>query len=397
MPKTLSPARRELVSIVEERGRITFAEFMERVLYDPHWGYYTRLEKMGRWADYYTSPSAHPVFGALIATQLQRMWVLLGRPDRFTVVEVGAGNGILANDVLAYIETSMKDFRDSVQYVTVDRSHVPQTIDFVQHIITDGLPLRGVEGCIISNELLDAFPVNRFQVNSGQALEVYVSFDGTNFIEVLDKPSTPLIANYVDRIGENIPEGYCGEVNLNLAPWIEEVASGLDRGFVLTIDYGYARTEPDSYECSRGTVQAYHNHANVTDLYNHIGEQDITAHVDFTDVIEKGEQVGLTPIKICTQSRFLREAGLTEWLSQISRTSMPETTRMANIMAIRDLVKPDGLGYFKVLLQEKNTGVNEIPRENEPAPSQPPLLDTHHIPLMMARYPHLGWQPEEVV
>ena len=164
---------------------------MEAALYDPRGGYYTGA---GPDADYYTSPAAHPAFGALVAVQLSRMWDALGRPGCFTAVEMGAGGGLLARDVVSYARRAPTPFAGALRYVTVDRARPSQAVDAVRHVDASGMPVADVVGCVLSNELLDAFPVHRFEIQSGRVLEVYVVVRGGRFAEELDEPSTPELA-----------------------------------------------------------------------------------------------------------------------------------------------------------------------------------------------------------
>ena len=273
---------------IGERGRVTFAEFMEAALYDPRGGYYTGA---GPDVDYYTSPAAHPAFGALIAVQLSRMWEALGRPGCFTAVEMGAGGGLLARDVVSYARRALSPFAGALRYVTVDRARPSQAVDAVRHVVASRMPAADIVGCVLSNELLDAFPVHRFGIRGGRVLEVYVVVRGGRFAEELDEPSTPELAAYVERLGVELPEGFRGELNTGIAPWMADVAQALERGFVLTIDYGYVREEVEPVE--RGdTVQGYYRHTGGASPYDRVGEQDLTAHVDFTHVVEEGSPRG---------------------------------------------------------------------------------------------------------
>ena len=378
---------------IAERGRVTFAEFMEAALYDPRGGYYTGASPG---ADYYTSPAAHPAFGSLVAVQLARAWEALGRPGRFTAVEMGSGGGLLASDVVSYARRALGPFADALDYVTVDRARPARAVDAVRHVVASRMPFAGVVGCVLSNELVDAFPVRRFEVRDGRALEVYVVVRDGRLAEELDEPSTPELADYVETLGVELPEGFRGEMNTGIAPWMADVSAALERGFVLTIDYGYVRGERDPAGTG-DTVQGYYRHTGGASPYERVGEQDLTAHVDFTHVVEEGRRAGLRPVSLRSQARFLDELGLGVWLERMRREPMPESTRMANLVGMRDLVRPDGLGGFKVLLQAK--GDVNAERLDEAGPAQEglplPTLTTEHARLLEARYPHLAWQPDE--
>ena len=386
-------AERQIRDRIAERGRVTFAEFMEAALYDPRGGYYTGA---GPDADYYTSPAAHPAFGALVAVQLSRMWESLGRPGRYVAVEMGAGSGLLASDVVSYVRRALGPFADALSYVTVDRARPARAADGVRHVAASRMPVAGVVGCVLSNELLDAFPVRRFEMRGGRVLEVYVVVRGGRFVEELDAPSTPELAAHVERLGVELPEGFRGELSTGIAPWMADVAAALERGFVLTIDYGYVREELDSAD--RGdTVQGYYRHAGGASAYERVGEQDMTAHVDFTHVVEEGRGAGLRLLSLRSQARFLRDMGLEGLLARVRREPMSESPRMANLMAMRELVKPDGLGGFKVLVQAKGDVVVERLNEAGPASEELPLalLTEEHARLLEGRYPHVAWVPDD--
>ena len=366
---------------------------MEAALYDPRGGYYAGA---GPDADYYTSPAAHPAFGALIAVQLSRMWEALDRPGRFTAVEMGSGGGLLASDVVSYARRALGPFADALSYVTVDRARSGRAADGVRHVVASRMPLDGVVGCVLSNELLDAFPVRRFEVRGGRVLEVYVVVRDGRFAEELDEPSTPELAEYAEGLGVELPDGFRGEMNTGIAPWTAGVAGALERGFVLAVDYGYVRDELDP-AAPGDTVQGYYRHTGGASPYERVGEQDLTAHVDFTHVVEEGRRAGLQPLSLRSQARFLREMGLGAWLDRMRREPMPESRRLANLVGMRDLVKPDGLGGFKVLLQAKGDVAADRLDEAAPPPEELPLptLTPEHARLLEARYPHLAWQPDD--
>ena len=386
-------AEQHIRARIAERGRVAFAEFMEAALYDPRGGYYTGA---GPDADYYTSPAAHPAFGALVAVQLSRMWEALGRPGRFIAVEMGSGGGLLASDVVSYARRALGPFADALSYVTVDRARAARAIEGVRHVAASRMPFAGVVGCVLSNELVDAFPVRRFEVRDGRVLEVYVVVRDGRFAEELDEPSTPELAAHVDRLGVELPEGFRGEVNTGIAPWMADVSAALDRGFVLTVDYGYVRDELDPARPG-DTVQGYYRHTGGASAYDRVGEQDLTAHVDFTHVVEEGRRAGLRPLNLTSQAGFLDEMGLRGLLERVRREPMPESRRMANVMAMRELVNPDGLGGFKVLLQAKgDVAVERLEEAGLVSGDLPlPLLTEEHARLLEGRYPHVAWEPDD--
>ena len=244
-------AERVIRQRIRQQDRITFAEFMQTALYHPVDGYYTSEKPFGAAGDYYTSPAVHPAFGALLALQLYGMWCFLGQPSEFAVVEMGAGNGILARDITSFVTQLPDGFAESLTYICVDRyalRHAEEAsigpASRIEWLRAEALPLRGIVGCFISNELVDAFPVHRFQVADGNVLEIYVSLnDDGEFVEVLDKPSIPMIEERLSDLDSPLVDGHQGEVSPRVVPWLNEIARALTRGFAITIDYGYEAKE----------------------------------------------------------------------------------------------------------------------------------------------------------
>ena len=263
---------------------------MEVALYHPD-GYYSRRGRQEAQGDYYTSPVAHPAFGALICVQLHKMWKTLGRPSPFWVIEAGAGNSVLASDFLAFAASRFHDFADSVRYVTIDRAleaKIGETRQLLSCVRGSGLPFKGVVGCVLSNELIDAFPVHRFEISNGRPREIFVTIDSKgHFTERIGEPTTPLITERIAALDRKLPNGFRGEVNPSIRPWMSAVANSLERGYVLTIDYGYESAELYSDDRSRGTLQSYYRHTDGHSPYQRVGRQDMTAHVDFTALIDR--------------------------------------------------------------------------------------------------------------
>ena len=359
---------------------------MEIALYHPD-GYYSRRGRQGAQGDYYTSPVAHPVFGALICVQLHKMWKTLGRPSPFWVIEAGAGNSILASDFLAFAASRFHDFASSIRYVTIDRAleaKIGETRQLLSCVRGSGLPFKGVVGCILSNELLDAFPVHRFKIANGRPLEIFVTIDSKgHFIERIGEPTTALIADRIAALDRKLPNGFRGEVNPSIMPWMAEVADSLERGYVLTIDYGYEAAELYSDDRSRGTLQSYYRHTDGHSPYQRVGRQDMTAHVDFTALIEEGRATGLHPVFLTTQGEFLHSLGFGEMEKSARMSDWDREERAANVSAMRDLVNPNGLGRFKVLVQEKNTGIRSssdlLPDTEDLHDLRSPPMSSRHL------------------
>ncbi len=392
-----------IMSRIQNEGRITFARFMDMALYYPGTGYYTSgRERIGASGDFYTSPTTHPTFAALIALQLEQMWHLASAPDAFTVVEMGAGKGLLARDIIAYLPYLSSGFTTSLRYITVEHDQTPV---FIKPASGERVALENITGCLLSNEWLDAMPVHRVTVKNGRLRELYVSVVDGKLVEVSDELSTPELAERLRREGIRLPEGYTTEINLGVDRAMMQAGNMLDRGFVLTIDYGY--TAPERYDPSRrrGTLMTAYRHQPGTDPYVHIGEQDITAHVDFTHVILAGEGPGLRREGLASQGEFLRNLGLDIFVEALATKRLPYPEYLANRSAMLELARPDGFGNFKVLVQSKNvaggalyglTARNDLRhRLQAVVESMPvPLLGPEHIPLARGRQAGEGRGPE---
>ncbi len=356
-------AEAEIRRRISARGAITFAEFMEVALYHPDGGYYTSGERIGAGGDFYTSPAVHPAFGALLSVQLFQMWELLGRPTDFTVVETGAGNGLLCRDILTAAKGLDDDFASSLRYVCVDRRTSPGLeggFNNTYRIASDCTPLRAISGCILSNEMLDAMPVHQVTFRDGKLREFYVAVEGDGLVFTTGEPSSPLLAERFEALGVDLAEGQVAEVNLALDAWAADASRSLERGFVLAIDYG--RLAEDLYSPTqrfRGTLTTYHDHLQTDRPLERVGRQDMSTQVDFTSLGRAGAQAGLEVVGYTRQSEFLRNLGLNKLLKRpVEGGSRREVHQSATGM--RQLAKPGGLGDFKVMAFGKHTGLPEL-------------------------------------
>lgn len=386
----------EIHQHIAARGRITFAEFMEVALYNPGNGYYTSGERVGVSGDYYTSPSVHPAFGALLAVQLFQMWHLLGRPNPFTAVESGAGNGLLSRDIVNAAEGLPIPFRKALRYVCIDRrtaAGLEAGLNGASRIASGGLPLRGVVGCVLSNELLDAMPVHQVTLEDGELKELYVVSRNGELALQTDTPSTSLLSQRLSSLGVRLQDGQIAEVNLALEGWIHSVARSLERGFVLAIDYG--RLADDLYsptERFRGTLTTYRNHLQTDRPLEHIGEQDMSAQVDFSTLASAAKEAGLDVMGHTSQAEFLRSLGIDPLVDRLA--ALRPRGYQSGRLAMRELVKPDGLGAFRVMALGMNVAHPELwgfHHSEEPAelvgkmPVPAPTPD--HVDLLAGRYP----------
>ena len=365
--------------MIRRDGRITFARFMEACLYSPRGGFYSSRSD-GVSAHFGTSSTSHPVFGALIARQLEEMWQLLSEPPVFHVVEVGSGDGALARSIADACRRMNPRFAHALYYVGADyepgwvkspgnafdwpdrmgagtSASGSDTTPTMQRVRGAGLgAFRNIVGCILCNELIDNFPVHRFAIDDGRVREIFVTTAGEDFVEALDEPSSPRIEARLASLGVSLPEGYRGEVNLAMGDWISQVCRALDRGFVLTIDYGELARELYSPENAQGTLVCFNRHTIGSDPYRDVGQQDITCQVDFTSLMDLGERHGLDTVGYARQRHFLANLGFHEFLNALETPGLSAARAELSRMAMMTLVDPDEYGDFKVLAQAKGMG-----------------------------------------
>ena len=346
-------------------GPIPFAEFMRECLYHPERGYYSRLGTQRR-GDYYTSVDVHPIFGRLIARQLAEMWQLLGSPLPFVAVESGAGTGRLAANILDFAARELPQFYAATEYIAVERSAQRRA----EHVATLAshaargrvsssaeVPQKISAGCIFSNELIDALPTHRVVMKDGKLQEIYVGIEGGRFVEVPLAPSTPALKQYFQEQGIAIPEGQHAEACLEACRWIENAGRVLERGFVLTIDYGHEAPALYNEHHNRGTLLAYRNHQVTEDILDAPGEQDLTSHVNFTALQLWGRHAGLETTGMATQSQFLVALGKANEFADLYEPGQSEVDKLRARLSLKNLIHPEGLGEkFQVLIQHKGIG-----------------------------------------
>ncbi len=354
-----------IASEIAQLGPIPFVRFMELALYHPQFGYYMRLpeegtERIGWSGDFYTSSDVHSMLGQALAKQARQIDALLGHPTPFTIVEMGAGKGLLARDFLAAMLAQPGSLHDRLRYVLVERSpamqdmqrknlapwmSAPGLVTWVENL--SSLTPQSLTGLFFSNELVDAFPVHRIQMIGGQAQELFVDHQDGAFVEVLRPLSTPQLAAYLRRLRLTLPEGYRTELNCVALEWMPQVAQALDRGIVLTIDYGHTAQDLYGPDRSRGTFLCYYHQMASDNPFERVGLQDMTAHVDFSSLATAGHDAGLSVTGFTNQMSFLMGLGIEDMIARLERES-PE------FRAAIHLLKPDGMGRtFKILVQHK--------------------------------------------
>jgi SAM-dependent MidA family methyltransferase len=352
--------------------RITFAEYMDLVLYHPQYGYYSSgTVEIGSQGDFFTSSSLGADFGELLAEQLVEIWQILGHSNPFWLVEMGAGSGVLASDILAYLKQNYSDFFKAIEYIIIEQAEglINQQQELLKVWLEENnqklswkswsdIKEESIIGCLFSNELVDALPVHQVAIASGQLKEIYVTYWEGKLTEIIDDLSTSKLADYFKLIDVNLPsddypEGYRTEVNLSALDWLETVSKKLKRGYLLTIDYGYNARRYYHPQRNRGTLQCYYQHRRHNNPYINIGYQDITAHVDFTALERQGELCSLQKIGFTQQGMFLMALGLGDRLCDLSSGKYHFQQVLQRRDALHQLIDPAGLGGFAVLIQSK--------------------------------------------
>ena len=345
-----------MIKTIHRDGPISFRDFMDIALYYPGLGYYTsKKNKIGKKGDYYTSPNLTPAFGEMLGMQLEEMWRILGEKE-FTVVEMGAGTGLMSMDVLRYLKGN-PELSSDLDYCIVEKS--PALRKEQQERLGENArwcsslyELSGMTGCVFSNELVDAFPVHQV-VMDGELMEIFVDHkDG--FVEIL-KPASDELNDYFAELGVVLPCGYRTEVNLDAVKWVHELGRILEKGFVITIDYGYPSSELYQEYRNRGTVMCYYRHTASEDPYGYPGEQDITSHVNFSALSHWGIKNGLELCGFTDQAHFMMGLGIDEYLKKLQEKD--PVNYWKKMLPIKTLIMEMG-ETFKVLIQKKGVVCN---------------------------------------
>ncbi len=358
----MTPAERLIIDTISREGPIPFDRFMELALYAPEVGYYTKgSTRIGRKGDFYTSPSLHSLFAVLLGIQTEQMWQTLGNPNDFVFAEFGAGMGYFAKDMLDYLR--QRPLYGQIKYVILELN--PYLVDVQMRLLADHqdkilwvrsigdvAPFRGI---IFSNELLDSFPVCLIELKDGVPMEIGICLTESGLSETV-VPCRQEVIDYLREFCPEIfnaglyPDGYRTEVNLRIRQWLRECCERLSEGFVITIDYGYSAYEYYAPERDKGTLLCYHKHSINEDPLNNIGEQDITAHVNFSSVKRWGEDLGLKTCGFASQGVYLVSLDL----ERAIRHLYGENPDPFAIARLKGLLVPHGLGEsHKVLVQYK--------------------------------------------
>lgn len=349
-------------------GRITFRDFMDLALYDPDAGYYgSGRARIGARGDFVTSSGLHRLFGALVARWLTARWKELDRPDPFMVYEYGPGTGRLAADILEAL--SGEPAGGPLRYTLVERSaamrerqraSLEEYGDRIAWLERAPEPARARAGVVLANELVDALPVHRARVARGRIEEEYVAprATGQGLVSVWDEPSTPELERYVRRFCGDDLEGIELEINLDALVWLREAAASIERGFLLTIDYGDLAPRLIGPWAPHGTIRAFSRGRVSGGVLERAGERDLTASVNFTALVEEGREAGLDLVTFASQRSFLVELGLLEEIVALSAALDGGRERLRDLLAAKSLLVPGGIGDATRVLVQRVSGAS---------------------------------------
>jgi SAM-dependent MidA family methyltransferase len=345
--------------IAASGGMIPFRRFMELALYHPDHGYYASgRARVGKTGDFYTSVSVGRIYGRMLASVCHEVWERLGSPKEFTIVEQGANDGTMAVDILTLIEEEGGAFAEAVRYCIVEPFPINRSR---QQEKLSGLPkvtwhesnevLPEFTGIHLSNELLDAFPVDSVRWSGSLWEEECVALNGESLVWKTRTITDPELAEAVKRLPAPSHEGWRFEINRGISHWLTGIASGMKQGLILTVDYGQVGEDRFAPHRADGTLLAYRNHERFDNPLEEPGLRDITAQVDFTDLATKALTLGFTPIAYSDQQHFLMGAA-EPWMRSLGDHA-PEHRK--DLLALNTLLTPSLMGsQFKMLALGKD-------------------------------------------
>ncbi len=350
---------------IRQHGPMPFSEYMQRALYTPDLGYYTGgTAKLGAHGDFITAPELSPLFGQCLARQIDQ---ILSEIHSGFILEFGAGSGKLARDMLLTLH-HVGSLPEKYQILEVSaelrirqqqrlKTSLPPEV-FARVKWLETLPHPGWKGVVIANEVLDAMPVERFHLTPEAAWRMGVDLDTDGRLVWTEMPVTSphlqRIVNGLRKLIQPTSLGYKAEVNLNIHPWLKSLSHFMAQGTVLLIDYGFPQHELYQKERLNGSLRCFYQHRVHDNPLIWPGLQDITAHVDFTEVAEAGFDAGFKVAGFTTQAHFLMSTGLLEGLP----TDLPVTEQLKLSQQIKTLTLPEEMGeIFKVIALSKNLDI----------------------------------------
>lgn len=367
LPEPEAPARQHSQLLSEKiasrvaQSPLSFAEYMQMALYEPGFGYYVAgAQKFGEQGDFITAPHISSLFGECVAVQLKEILSVTGG----SILELGAGNGKLAGSVLtAMSDTPPKHYfilEPGSELQQRQRQHLFQVLPkalFERVVWLDTLPDEFV-GVFIANEVMDALPTEVFVKQDGSTQQLFVTQTGDTFVAEARPASVELeqaVVAIEHELGVGLPLHYQSEVCLLLEPWLHSLASALNTGVMLFCDYGYPRREFFLAERSAGTLACYYRHRQHTNPFFYPGLQDITAHVDFTRVVESASSAGMSLLGYTSQSHFLLDCGLADMAARRLSNCRSEQAQLSLSREVKTLTLPGEMGErFQLMALGKN-------------------------------------------
>ncbi|MBU9712244.1 class I SAM-dependent methyltransferase [Evansella tamaricis] len=343
----------------------SFSLYMETALYDPEYGYYKKDHiKLGKEGDFYTSNHVHPVFAKTFARFFSDV---IKKEGLFPVIcEWGAGDGRFARNVLSCLKENDGDLFEKVQYLIVETSPYHQRgiqetvgelydkIQMFQDFEEVRQKLPSFNGIIFSNELIDAFPVDVVEKTESGYLEVKVDLVEGTLKEKLVPCSNKDIIHWLDHYGPELPLQHRTEINLSMKEWLRQVASWVNHGIIVTVDYGYSNNELIAPERRDGSLRGYYQHQMINNPLQYPGEMDLTSHIQWDAFRKILRENNFSEIFHERQDKFLLKAGLFTFLEEVKDYHPFSETFKLN-RAIQTLVQPGGISSsFQVNIQGKN-------------------------------------------
>ena len=349
---------------------LPFLDFMELALYYPGLGYYCRGEnRVGKEGDYVTGPTLSPVFAATLSGLVREFVGRMGE-EMSTVVDIGCGDGRLIHTLCTSVEGPSAEADASVRFYGVDRSldrvaFSHPNLRFAPSI--DAVPRDGTH-LIFSNELFDAFPFARLVQRSEHLHELWVT-EGDGGLDWSEREAPAPYEDYFAERGIELRDGQFADISLEWSAYYADLCRFVKKGMIVTFDYGYPEKQLFDPRARRfGTAASYTQHRVTRDLLATPGERDLTAHVNFSDLIRSGEREGFTTLFFGRQARFLLALGATDHplLKPLEESAVPVVTTIEEAVQLqqrreeaRRLVLPDGIGdEIRVLVQSRGLDVN---------------------------------------
>ncbi len=367
--------RQLIADEIRRDGPMRFSRYMELCLYHPDLGYYSlSTEQFGKAGDFYTSSDVHAVFGRLLSRQFEEMWRTLDSPERIDVIELGPGRGLFAADVLDWSAKQFPNFAHALRYQLVEQSstfrarlserlssHIASGKAAIYETLEDATSASGQHLIVFANEFFDALPVEIIDHRGS----VRVAENDGRFTEQFVPPSSDEL-QFLDSYSVHPEPGERVEVSPASLTWMDRIAAAFTgrRGFAILIDYGYTREEQLAGR-HRDTLMTYRRHHASPSPYEAPGEQDITAHVNFTALRSRGADHGLELTALLTQSQFLLGIGEeTQFADAFQDCKLPQE-RAKVALQLKHLISPEAMGEtFQALLMSHNVAQEKAAQLN---------------------------------